>query len=347
MGLCNSKIDNIHNNLLPFRIATIQVDIDDTINKKHKINTLIEYFMKPYFNNHIDVLCIQGIHNFYILKEIINAFKEKIYIYNTTNKKNIYVEYYPDIKQTNRTCSTEYDYTADYHNKIIISRHSILQSSDVHMQHIKNKYIQLVNLQVNGVYMSIYNVDLKEDNNGINNSKERHIQLNEIVKIIETNKQNTIQDTSRQYIYGDTTYIACDRNIHIVTGIFNIDKFKNAQLSNEYIKIGNILGGIDINQWIMTAKKDTNIYHTNARFTKNTYTYLICNNKDEEHFIKNIFSGHKLIIVNSTIATHIVDMNQFINYPEDTLLMLYKPQAIYKVPIKKIKIKIRKPFEIV
>ena len=345
MGICKSKSDITHNELFPFRIATIHVDIDDTINKKHKINTLIEYFMKPYFNNYIDILCIQGIQNFHILKEILNAFKECIEIYNMIHKKNIYLEYYPDIKRTYKTCSTEYDLQPEYHNKIIISRHTILQSSDVHMKHAKDKYIQLINIHVNGVYMSIYNIDLKEDSNGINNSKDRHIQLNEIAKIIEINKQNAAHDAYRQYQYGDATYIARDRNIHIVAGIYNIDKFKNSQLSSEYIKISSILGGIDINQWIMNVKKDNTQYHTNTRFTKNTFTFLICKNNqiDDVEFIKNIFNNHKMLILNSTIATHIIDMNQFINYPEDTLFMLYKPQITHIVPRQKIKIKIKRP----
>ncbi len=155
--------------------------------------------------------------------------------------------------------------------------------------------------------------------------------MHKIIDIINNNRINASIPETRQFIYGDTTFVACDRNIHIITGMFNIDKYKNSVLSPEYIKLCYILNGVDINQWVSIVKNDNIQYHTNARFTKNTYTFLISENNitsqsDNEEFMKILFAEHKLIIINSIIATHIVDMNQFINYPEDTLFMLYKPK---------------------
>jgi hypothetical protein len=393
MGICTSNYDKTiqHADLIPFRIASIYVDIDDTINKIHKINTIIDYFMKPYYGNYIDVLCIQGIHNYRVLKELLKAFRERVKTYNdgckNTCNKTLYLEYYPDIKNltetlNSTTCSTtDFDINNNYHNKLIISRYAILQSSNIfldiqpeHKDDIKfihndidtsiiDKYIQLVNLNVEGTYISIYNIDLKEDNIGINNTKERQTQIHKINKIINNNRMNASKPETRQFIYGDTTYIACDRNIHIITGMFNIDKYKNSLLSPEYTKLCSILNGIDINQLVSIIKNDNIQHHTNARFTKNTYTFLISDSNntaqyDTEQFTKTLFADHKLVIINSIIATHIVDMNKFINYPEDTLFMLYKPKINKTLsiinnqhehinikqhtPIRKQKIKIRK-----
>ena len=230
MGNCNKtsnkNTNDIYNDFCPYRIATLYADIDETINKKKKISAIVEYFMRSYYGYNIDVLCIQGIHGYKILKEIIYAFKKRINQYNDENtmgyNKAIYLEYYPDIdcsKFENKGIywsTSETDINIKYHDKLIISRHGILQSADIqigrkytnripnmdiinnsqkreHMHVTTNilnnesddiyndyKYMQIVNINVDGILVSVYNVELESDNIGISNNKERKIQLSEI-----------------------------------------------------------------------------------------------------------------------------------------------------------------------
>lgn len=365
----------------PLRIATLYADIDESINKKTKIDTIVEYFMKKYHGYKLDVLCLQGIRNYRIMKEIITAFKERIEKYNDTNKHGyntaIYLEFYPDITTQNsldNNIINTYWSTNDgvnYYDKLIITRHNILQTADVHIGSNRKdiiyrninlmtntkvtgsdsdeildmyKYVQVVNLNVDGTFVSIYNIDLEYDTLGISNTKERKRQIKQLKRIIEENRKRSLLDEVRQFVHGDNTFIACNRNIHIVVGAFHINEVKNNELSTEYLKMCNTLNGIDIHRWISLLRKDIKFYETNVRFTKDTFTILVSpnisdmfNNRNDEKSNMSInvksqklFEEHKLVIINSTVTKNIVDMNKFTNYPEDTIFMLYIPNIKHK-----------------
>jgi len=357
----------------PLRIVTLNIDIDESINKRSKIKTMVKYFMKSHNGYFIDVMCIQGIRNVKILKEIIAAFKHRIEKYNNDIKHNfgrsIYLEYYPEIDVSNKTDNNIYWSTSEsgdsvtYYDKLIISRHSILQSadvpigrnrSDVFNKHdmdlminasdsddISNmyKYIQVVNLNVDGTFVSIYNIELENDSIGISNTKERRRQLQDIKNIIDMNRSQSLHEEMRQFIYGDNTYIACNRDIHLVTGLFHINEVKNGELSSEYIRLCASLNSLDTHRWIASLRKDTHFYESNVRFTKDSYTMLIskniASNPDAKLRSQKLYELHKCVVINSSIPKHIVDMNQYTNYPEDTLIMLYKPN-INLIPNKRL-----------
>jgi hypothetical protein len=352
-----------YNDFCPLRIVTLNADIDESINKKSKIDSIIEYFMKPYNGYYIDVMCIQGIRNVRIIKEIVSSFKHRIEKYNDDIRisfgKSIYLEYFPDITVSDKNDNDIYWSTSEsgdnitYYDKLIISRHSILQSADVpicgnksdifHKNDIKlmtntidsddisnmYKYIQIVNLNVDGTFVSIYNIELGYDSIGISNTKERRQQIHDIKNIIDANRIHSLNEETRQFIYGDNTFISCNRDIHIVTGIFHINEIKNSTLSSEYIRLCTSLNCLDMHRWIASLRKDTQFYESNVRFTKDTYTMLISKNvtthPDSMSRSQKLFEVHKCVIINSTIPKHIVDMNQFSNYPEDTIIMMYRP----------------------
>jgi hypothetical protein len=345
----------------PLRVATLYADIDESINKKKKIETIVEYFMKPYHRYNLDVLCIQGIRNYKILKEIIVAFKNRIEKFNDDNrggyKKSIYLEYYPDIDATNHDDNDVYWSTSESDNdkknydKLIVSRYNILQSGDVpigtnkRVENIDNsslminndsdeimnvyKYIQFVNLNVDGTFVSIYNIELEEDSIGISNYKERKKQLRELKEFIESNRENNKSDNIRQFVYGDRAYISTNRDIHIVVGMFHINEVKNGGTSAEYNKTISLLNAVDINKWILGLRKETAYVFTNVKFTKDTFTMLISKNHSMNNTIQlksqKLFEDHKTVIISSNINKHIVDMSQFTNFPEDSIFMLYKP----------------------
>src|SRR5579872_6348054 len=126
-----------HKDFFPLRIVTLNTDIDESINKSDKINTMIEYFMKPCYGYYVDFMCIQGIRNVKILTEIVTAFKIRINKYNKKNSNSIILEYFPDVDVSKRDdnniywSTSESDDNITYYDKLIISRHNILQTADV------------------------------------------------------------------------------------------------------------------------------------------------------------------------------------------------------------------------
>lgn len=368
---------NIYSKFCPLRVVTLNADIDESINKNDKINTIIEYFMKPCYGYYVDIMCLQGIRNVRILTEIVTAFKKRINKYNKKNANTIDLEYYPDIDVSKKDDNNIYWSTSEsddditYYDKLVISRHNILQTADVpipinngdimnpiHTDDVRlmintvdsddisnvYKYAQVVNLSIHGIFVSIYNVDLENDSIGISNTKERRQQLRDIKKIIDINRQRSLDERVRQCRYNKqydhTSYknttmsedIAANRDIHIVTGMFHINEIKNNALSPEYTRMCNILNAFDTHRWIAALRRNTNFYESNVRFTKDTYTLLISKNVTSYTNIHSrshkLFEEHKIVIISSFIAKNIVDMNNFTNYPEDTLFMLYKPDLI-------------------
>lgn len=356
-----------YSDFCPLRIATLYADIDESINKKKKIETMVEYFLRPYHGYNLDVLCIQGIRNYKILKEIVSAFKHRIEKYNDDShigyKKAIYLEYYPDIECTDKPnendlywSTSESEGDAEYCDKLIVSRHGILQSADVQIGTDKRakfyrdkhsdvslminnndsdeissiyKYIQIVNLNVDGIFVSVYNVEIDSDSIGISNTKERRHQIQEIKHIVERNRKKSTNPETRQFVHGDSTYVATNRDIHIVAGMFHINELKNGVIGSEYTKTITTLNALDVHRWVGALRKDNSHTDTNVRFTKDTFTFLISKNlsstQDVASRSQKLFEEHKLVIINSNVNRHLVDMNQFTNYPEDSIFMMYRP----------------------
>lgn len=318
--------------------------------------------MKSYYGYNLDVLCIQGIRSCRILKEIVTAFKKRIEKHNDDNRMGyssaIYLEYCPDIETTHHGddlywSTSETDDEANYYDKLIISRHSILQTADVQIgterrSTIKNidanlmvnyndsedvgiiyKYIQIVNLNVDGTYVSLYNVELEDDNIGISNIKERKRQLADLKEIICLNRKRCRSEDMRQFVHGDNTFVACNRDLHIVTGMFHINEIKNGSLNLEYNRLCNLLGGLDTYKWIAALKKDPIPGISNVRFTKDSYTMIVSDPltrvQDISSKSQKLFEDHKTVIISSNITKNHVDMNQFTNFPEDTVFMVYRP----------------------
>ena len=359
-----------YDDFCPLRIATLYVDLDESINKKSKIATIVEYFMKPYAGYKLDVLCLQGIRNIKIMRELVFAFKQTIEKYNDDLRNGyndaIYLEYYPDIEVSTKESNDIYWSTSEgksvseYYDKLIISRHRILHSANVHIgsdynrnfpninskfgpknnnilcnnsdsDEISNiyKYVQVVNLNVDGTFVSIYNVELDDNSIGISNTKERKRQIQSIKRIVDENRQRCLISDLRQFVHGDCTYIACNRDIHVVTGMFHINELKNNSLSSEYTKMCSTINGFDVNRWVMHLKKEVKSCESCIRFTKDTFTMMVSKGvmsaSDEQARSHKLYEDHKVVIISSHIAKSVVDMNKFTNYPEDTIFMMYKP----------------------
>jgi hypothetical protein len=372
MGNCRSNLRHSpsYHKFLSLRIASIYANIDESINKTRKINTLVEYFLKDYYGYKLDVLCIQGIKSPKILKEIIKTFKIRIEEYNEDNyNKNlnyetgIYLDYYPrlqfDSDDDDSTDGYENPYSTTEHddnlslffNKLVITRHQILNAYDENFENTNNlsnnnlqlnnndsdniavnsNYIQVVNLNIDNNLVSIYNLELQEDNIGINNSTQRKKQLKELEYTIKGNHTRTKSEEGlRMFRYGDKFYVVNHKGIHIITGMFHINELKNNKINPEYIRTMKILNALDFHKWINNLKKNNDGHSTNIRNSKDSYILLssrdIFRETRQNKKSTELFKKHNLVITNACIMKNQVDMNQFINYPLDVLIMMFKSE---------------------
>lgn len=375
MGIGRSKHDKAPKpitNFCPLRIASLYVDLGESINKRKKIRAIINYFMNDYYGYEVDVLCLQGIKSYNILKEIVKEFKIHIEKYNdkyARDGNDLYLSYFPDIdikkEKNDMNWSTGETEETDYYDKLIITRHEILSTAittigaqygfdnvdsnmKFHGDNLAQAYenilsngdsdkvydgkrqMQIVNLNVDGTYVSIYNVELKSDIKGIKSSKERRNQLFHIKEIVNNNAENSKDATIREFLRGDETFIAHDRNIHIVTGMFHINEMKNNDVNHEYSRMIKILDGLDTHRWNMVFRNRYKSEYTNIKFSKNSYIFLISEPlidvNDLQGQLKRIYQNHKTLVTNSSIMKNSVDMNYFTNYPIDVLFMIYKPK---------------------
>ena len=163
----------------------------------------------------------------------------------------------------------------------------------------------------------------------MSNVRERKRELRDIRNIINQNREESYNEDYRKFDHGDETYIACYRDIHIVTGIFHINEITGTTKNFEYARCMNMLNGLDLHSWVLQIQKDERNYFNNIRFTKDSYTLLVSERlekiSDENIKSQTLFSEHKLVVTSSLILKNHVDMNQFTNYPIDSIIMVYRP----------------------
>jgi len=355
MGCVNTKLIE-DNSTFSFRVSTFYVDMSNTFAKDKNISELVEYFFTNHNGYEMDIMCLQGIANIDVCKDIIKSFKKKVNIINnkikTNNKLELY--YYPH-DNNNNTSTDEYetwslsDQTSDdesTYGKLIISRHkSIIYIED--NKYIKrdnrtkllkrmntlsyitnisrqenNDKIQVINVCIEGIIISVYNVNIAQ---GFNDS---NIEYNDRIK----NLNNFIDVTSQEIlsycnINGTTNFD--NRSIHLLCGNFNINEMKNNSINKSYVKLIKKLNAIDIFRYVtgMRGKNSLKIkYDTNILFSRNNYLLMHVNNIDKLDDVKAIgkelYDEYGILIIDANI-NHFVK-NLFIHFPTDAVILIKK-----------------------
>jgi hypothetical protein len=192
--------------------------------------------------------------------------------------------------------------------------------------------VQITNINVNGTYVSIYNVELQSDVKGIRSSKERKRQLFNLKDLINQNTAMAEDSKIREYSNSDhnksNSRVARNRNLHIVTGMFHIDEMRNNEMNLEYVRAVKILEGLDTQRWMMAFRHKKHTDHSNIRYSRDSYIMLISepilDTDDLQSKVSRLYSKHKTLITNSAVMRNSIDMNYFTNYPIDTLCMVRK-----------------------
>jgi hypothetical protein len=325
------------------KIGTFNINLNQAIYQDDKIEILIHLM------SNIDILCLQNIYDIKTAKILI----KKI----LSNNKNLYI--YPgQIKNSNfqstriiqNTFSDSTGENTTKFNNITISKYPFINCACVAIsdQFNKSNFINITNINFNNIIISIYNVALQSDFTSISNINIREQQIDNIVKIINDNKENIKKD---ELIKSYNNY-----DINIMCGNLNINEFKNNSLNAEYLSTLNKLKGLDIYRFIKSINS-TNIVKSPVNIINNTmrqdYILLLLDNiaqfgqfghhneiKDNNNEtiiilenIKNyIFEKYRIIVKENYIKRQI---DYFINFPIISVLSIFQDINIKQQLIKK------------
>lgn len=362
-------------------------DLAESIDKHKKIRAIVEYFSHDYYSYKIDVLCLQGIKSHRILKELISKFKSTFPAAGLSYYPDVDTVEQDDNWSTSETEDIDFydklivsrhailskacpSMSSDRSSGLIIPsnfnpdllnnpmnsqtflnirnvdsyRHT--SSSDSDRIYDRNR-VQITNINVNGTYVSIYNVELQSDVKGIRSSKERKRQLFSLKDLINQNTKMAEDSKIREYsnlehnrpdgAAESETSIARNRNLHIVAGMFHIDEMRNNEMNLEYVRAVKILEGLDTHRWMMAFRHKNHTDHSNIRYSRDSYIMLISepilDTDDLQSKVSRLYTKHKTLITNSAVMRNSIDMNYFTNYPIDTLYMVRKYRSKKAEPI--------------
>jgi hypothetical protein len=343
-------------NTFPLRICSFNVNMNNTFTKKKNINTIINYFFKDHNEYKMDVMCLQEINNIDIHRDIIKCFERKVIELNNwlpdNNKINLY--YYPyssrdsnsftDNSSTNNETWSLTEKSSDNkssYSKLIVSRHkSIIYIEDNQnvksprklkslnkslrigkiIDNHKNNKFQVINININNIIISIYNVDMFEYS--IFNNIDYCNGFKKIERFININKQEVINYCN---INQDIKY----RDIHVLCGQFNINEVKNNVINKTYKKLIKNLNCVDIFRYVTGMRGRNSLknkYDTNILFSRNNYVLLSTDIKEKLDDVnilsKKLYDEYGLVIIDTFINNYIKDI--FINFPTEVIMLLKK-----------------------
>lgn len=354
MGCKNTKqSDNSNSTTFPFRMSSFYVDMSNTFAKDKNINRLVEYFFTKHNNYEMDVMCLQGIESISIYKDIVRAFKKKINEINKHNPDNTTeIYFYP--YDNNSASSDEYetwslsDQTSDDESaycKLIISRHkSIMYIEDNKYtkklgrrksfkrmntlsyfndlsSNNKNEKIQVVNMNINGIIISVYNISITLGFNGSN--MEYNDKIKNLNNFIDVNNQEILN-----YCNLDNNNLD-NRSIHFLCGSFGINEMKNNSVNKSYVTLVKKLHTIDIFRYVTGIRGKNSLkykYDTNILFSRNNYLLMHVDNIDKLDDIKTLgkemYRNYGVVVIDTNINQFVRDL--FIHFPTDAVVLFDK-----------------------
>jgi len=346
MGCVNSKQLN-NSNLLSVRICSFCVDMSNTFNKYDNIIKIVEYYFTSQNGKNMDVMALQGIDNTDIYENIIKAFDKKMKDINSTlgNSDKITLYYYPFV---NNPLGPDDDYetwslsdktTEEHRNytKLFISRHEILMNNRGHRLQKKshNKSynfadvtnedntqdkLHVININVNNIIVSIYNVNIAGEHGITNNEyNERIKKLNRFIDINTKELSNYCQLNSKSTID--------DRYIHIICGNFGINEIKNKSVNKSYVRLIKKMQSIDIFRYVTGLRGKNSLqykYDTNIFFSRNNYILLkvydeINKLDDFEGMGQILYENYGIFLIDAHIEKDVSDI--FMHYPTEIVIL--------------------------
>lgn len=184
------------------KLCSININLRNSIHSEQKVSNLIEYIGENYKEKEIDILCIQGIHDYSSLRyvyEIINTYNPKLFfvpIIHTEKKnkpnKNIIISKYPIISTVTERISSK-DHDIGGYQTVVVA-----------------------NILIENNIISVYNTELAKNikHAKLTNTNLRKKELKRLFNIVNKNKELLHTPNYDSYTIND---------IHFIVGSLNIN----------------------------------------------------------------------------------------------------------------------------
>lgn len=290
MGICNSKKEYLKNsitipdNFTRIKLVSITLDIKNSINLKKNILSLSNYF----FNNKIDILCIERINDSISLFNLIKHFKKEAIERNT----EIFIcpEFENINYEINTTITLPFSNNTTKQNdmyvpNILISKYKVCNYSKLFLNKNNNSFVLSSNIIINNSIMTLFVCSLSKDMSLLNISNKDK-RKKEMIKI-----RNRIINNTTIIENECTNYKKTD--INIIIGDIPIDEFNNNQISEEYKQMIETFRGIDLYRYL----NENEIEFTDIMNKRNNYILFFLTNSViyTDNNITNISSAKEMI----------------------------------------------------
>ena len=352
---CTSSKQQRNNNLPSIRICSFCVDTSNTFNKYDNITKMVDYYFTRHNGKNMDIMALQGIDSVDIYQNIIKSFDKKIKDQNSTlsDADKITLYYYPFVnnplgpEDEYETWSLSDKTTEEHRNytKLFISRYEILmtiEDTDYKKKSHNKSYnfangtnndniqysiqdnpqdkLHVININVNNIIVSIYNVDIVGEH-GIT-SNEYNERIKKLNKFIDINTKELFN-----YCQLNEKSLIDDRHIHIICGNFGINEIKNKSVNKSYVRLIKKMQSIDIFRYVTGLRGKNSLqykYDTNIFFSRNNYILMkVCDeiNKldDFEGMGQILYENYGIFLVDAHIEKDVSDI--FIHYPTEVVIL--------------------------
>lgn len=323
-----------------FKISTLNVNLNDNINRDNDIKIISEYVFSELYGIENDIICLQGINNDEFNNKLISKIKslskikkvpiQIVPIINPNKCKNDELASHEN--SIEEIWNTKYEINNVNNSNIIISKYPILASKIIKLntRDINNKETKhaiVANINISGYIVSIFNIFLTEDYIGVSNNKYRNDEIINLMKFINENT-NYIKEQNK-LLWKNSLII---KNINLICGCFNIPEIINNKINAEFINIFKNAKLIDLFKCYNMSKKNyidgntvnnyRNCYMTLHYYnSSNSITEML----DVNGLFKKIFDIYGIGIILSCVINHI-QINQY--HPIETIFILYKKEKI-------------------
>lgn len=270
------KKDNKKNNkkFLVLRICSLNAVLDHIMYEKEKIKFIIDLIEDKKIC--INIASLQNIEDNRAAGNLINVIKSKgwtVFPENEVNFSNLIITKYPILSGKTEMIDI------------------ITGTKDI-------KFINIINIDFNGVIVSIYNFTLQKDFTGISNKLIREIQIKKIALEMAKNIKFVEKEYNRKHI-------------GILCANMNIYQYKDTVINDEYNESLKILDGVNLHM---------------TKINTNNYILLCAHNMginiNSKDIKKMIYKKYGIIVKNSYTKENINYIDFFEEHPVIATLMI-------------------------
>lgn len=327
------------------KIATYNVNLKNSINLKFRIRRILDFINSSYKDKQIDILCLQGIHDYQSLETLIKNIKKKFWakeLYTAPIYDDIFdiapttsYQLTPSNIITNSLRSTNISKNTTAKKieiqNLIVSRFPIVSTTFNNLDTagriddvIGIKAIIGANINIYGNLVSIYSTQLSKDIHiaNLSNTKLRRKEEQILFSLIKENKLN------------NETYEGLNlTDIHLINGTFNINYFDGNNMSEEFYNFITDYNCVDIYKYI-NPKKDG---ITNTEKERMDYTFLKLTDdvfstpkwnkmfkkiKNDSELFNFIFKRYGIYFIDTYVRDDVNITNSTANFPVETVFII-------------------------